>query len=71
MKTPSYVGEAAAVIAVLSFIYWAAALTPAWLRWLWIPFGALFILDWMLGGVADDGICKRCFTARVRKNATE
>ena len=60
-KTPSFVGEASAVVAVLSFIYWATAQTPAWAGWVWSVFGAVFILDWMLGGIADDGICRRCF----------
>lgn len=61
MKTPSYVGEAAAVLGVLSFIYWAAANTPQWALILWVSLGALFIIDWMLGGVADIGLCKKCF----------
>ncbi len=60
MKTPSIIGEAAAVIAVLDFIYWAATKTPEWLIYVWIFFGALFILDWMLGGITDTGICKKC-----------
>ncbi len=58
MKTPSYVGETAAVIAVIDFIYWAAASTPSWAVWIWVVFGAIFIIDWMLGGVADKGIFK-------------
>lgn len=58
MKTPSYVGEAAAVIAVIDFIYWAAARTPSWTIWIWVVFGVIFIIDWMLGGVADKGIFK-------------
>lgn len=58
MNTPSYVGGASAVIAVIDFIYWAAAKTPSWLVWIWIVFGAIFIIDWMTGGVADKGIFK-------------
>lgn len=61
MKTPSYVGEASAVLAVLNFIYWAAANTSQWALILWILFGTLFIIDWMLGGIADSGLCKKCF----------
>ena len=61
MKTPSYVGEAAAIIAVIDFIYWAAGNTPKWTLYIWIVFGFIFIIDWMLGGVADKGICKKCF----------
>ena len=60
-KKPSYIGEVAAVIAVLNFIQWAVSQTPSWTHWLWILFGFIFILDWMLGGVADKGICKNCF----------
>ena len=58
MKTPSIVGESAALIAVLDFIYWASAKTPAWTAWVWAVFGAILIIDWMLGGIADRGICK-------------
>ncbi|MBI2147897.1 hypothetical protein HYU19_05525 [Candidatus Woesearchaeota archaeon] len=61
MPLPSYVGESAAVIAVISFIYWAAAQTPAWAAWAWVVFGAVFIIDWMLGGIADSGICRKCW----------
>ncbi len=60
-KLPSYVGETSAVIAVLDFIYWAAARTPDWTLYIWILFGILFIIDWMLGGIADEGICKKCW----------
>ena len=65
MKTPSYLGEAAAVIAVLDFIYWISQRTPEWTLYIWIGFGLLFILDWMLGGIADEGICKRCFKPKI------
>ena len=58
MKTPSVIGETAAVIAVLDFIYWAATQTPGWVSWLWAVFGAVFIIDWMRGGVTDVGIIK-------------
>ena len=61
MKRPSWVGEASAVVAVISFIYWAATNTPTWAIWIWILFGALFIIDWMMGGIRDKGICKKCF----------
>ncbi len=61
MKTPSYIGEASAVIAVIHFVYWASGKTPTWTFYLWIGFAVLFILDWMFNGVADTGICKRCF----------
>ncbi len=61
MKKPSYLGEAAAVIAVINFIYWASAKTPRFILWIWIIFGIIFIIDWMLGGVSDKGICKKCF----------
>ncbi len=61
MNLPSAIGEAAAVIAVLDFIYWTAVRTPDWLVYIWIFFGVLFILDWMLGGIADTGICKKCW----------
>jgi len=61
MKTPSIFGEAAAVIAVLDFILWASYKTPSWLLYIWIAFGVVFVLDWMLGGIADKGICKDCF----------
>ena len=61
MKSPSYLGESAAVIATLDFIYWAINHTPAWTKYLWIVFAIIFIIDWMLGGVADKGICKKCF----------
>jgi len=64
MKIPSAVGEAAAVIAVIDFIYWAAANTPRWALWIWIIFGVIFILDWMFGGVSDKGI----FKSRQRRN---
>ncbi len=60
MKTPSWVGETSAVVAVISFVYWAAANTPKWTIWIWILFGIIFIIDWMMGGVADKGICKKC-----------
>lgn len=59
-KIPSYIGEAAAVIAAIDFIYWASAKTPAWAAWVWVVFGAVFIVDWMLGGIADKGICRKC-----------
>ncbi|MBU1270086.1 MAG: hypothetical protein KKF95_05095 [Nanoarchaeota archaeon] len=52
-KTTSIVGETAAVIAVINFITWAASITPSWTLWIWIIFGIIFIIDWMLGGVAD------------------
>lgn len=61
MKLPSYIGEASAVIAVINFIYWAADHTPQWAMVIWIFFGAVFIIDWMQGGIADKGICKKCF----------
>jgi hypothetical protein len=61
IKTPSLIGEAAAVVAVIDFIYWAAVRTPSWLLYLWIAFGVLFIIDWMFGGIADVGICKKCW----------
>lgn len=61
MKTPSYVGETAAIIAVIDFIYWASSNTPKWTLYVWIVFGIIFIIDWMFGGVADKGICKKCF----------
>jgi hypothetical protein len=61
MKTPSAVGEVSAVIAVLNFIYWASMNTPTWTLYLWISFGVLFVVDWMLGGIADVGICKKCW----------
>ncbi|MBC8500133.1 MAG: hypothetical protein ISS25_01040 [Nanoarchaeota archaeon] len=61
MKKPSYIGEAAAVIAVVDFIYWASTKTPKWTLYIWITFGVVFVLDWMLGGIADKGICKDCF----------
>lgn len=60
MKTPSYLGEAAAIIAVLSFYRWAAELRPE-IAWVWMLFGILFLADWMLGGIADEGLCKSCF----------
>jgi hypothetical protein len=60
-KTPSMVGEAAAVIAVLDFIYWVAVRTPDWTLYLWVAFAVIFIIDWMLGGIADKGICKKCW----------
>ena len=61
MKTPSYVGETAAVISVLDFIYWASTKTPSWTIYVWVLFGAVFIIDWMLGGIADKGIFKHYF----------
>ena len=57
---PSYVGEASAVVAVLNFIVWAASHTPRILLWLWLLFALVFLVDWMLGGIADRGICQRC-----------
>jgi len=60
-KLPSFIGEAAAVIAIIDFIYWASVRTPAWTMYFWVVFGVLFILDWMLGGIADSGICKKCW----------
>ncbi len=60
-RTPSYVGEAAAVAAVIGFFYWALADAPRWARWLSVAFVIIFILDWMFGGIADKGICKNCF----------
>jgi len=62
MKLPSYVGEASAVIAVLNFILWSYQILPEWTKWLLVPFALLFIIDWMLGGIADNGICKKCFS---------
>jgi len=61
METPSYVGEASAVIAVIDFIYWITTKTPEWTLYVWIIFGIIFIIDWMFGGIADTGICKKCF----------
>tara|TARA_Y100000310_G_scaffold295145_1_gene326210 strand:+ start:2240 stop:2428 length:189 start_codon:yes stop_codon:yes gene_type:complete len=58
---PSFLGETAAVIAVLDFIYWASGYSPDWMIWIWIVFGVVFIADWMLGGVSDKGIYKKCF----------
>tara|TARA_Y100000310_G_C20588884_1_gene766912 strand:+ start:359 stop:562 length:204 start_codon:yes stop_codon:yes gene_type:complete len=52
----SYVGEIAAVIAVLDFIYWLALRSPNWTFYIWIGFALIFIFDWMMGGVADRGI---------------
>ena len=63
MNVPSYVGESAAVIAVLDFIYWASLKTPSWTLYVWILFAALFITDWMLGGIADKGLCRKCFSS--------
>ena len=60
-RTPSYVGEAAAVVAVIGFLYWALADAPRWVRWLSVAFVIVFIIDWMLGGIADKGICRECF----------
>ncbi|MBU0665979.1 MAG: hypothetical protein ABIC91_08315 [Nanoarchaeota archaeon] len=61
MKNPSIIGESAAVIAVLDFIYWLSANTPKWSLIIWISFAILFLIDWMLGGVADKGICTGMF----------
>lgn len=61
MKLPSYIGESAAVIAGINFIYWAASNTPKWVLYIWIIFGVIFLIDWMFGGIADQGICKKCF----------
>ena len=61
LPTPSVVGEASAIVAGLHFIGWAAKIAPAWTAWIWIVFGGIFIVDWMLGGIADKGICKKCF----------
>ncbi|MBU1854120.1 MAG: hypothetical protein KKF89_00215 [Nanoarchaeota archaeon] len=58
---PSYIGEAAAVVAVLDFIIWIASSTPKYLLFIWVLFGLIFIIDYMLGGIADKGICKDCF----------
>ncbi len=61
MKKPSFVGESAAVIAVLNYIFWSIKILPEWSKWFLIPFGFLFVIDWMMDGVSDKGICKRCF----------
>lgn len=64
MKTPSIVGESAALIAVIDFMYWASTRTPGWASWLWVVFGAILIVDWMLGGITDKGVCKSALAAR-------
>ena len=46
MKYPSYLGEAAAVIAVLDFLYWTANNTPQWALYIWIIFGIIFLIDY-------------------------
>jgi len=58
---PSYVGEAAAVVAVLHFVYWAALQGPKWTMWVWMIFAVIFMIDWMWGGIVDQGICRNCF----------
>ena len=40
----SYIGEIAAVIAVLDFIYWIALSSPNWTFYIWIVFALIFIL---------------------------
>lgn len=60
-RAPSYVGESVAVLAVLNFAMWAMGVLPDWTKILIIPFIFVFVLDWMLGGIADKGICKSCF----------
>jgi len=60
-KKPSIVGEVSAVVAVIDFILWIASVTPPWTLWIWISFGVVFILDWMMGGVSDRGIFKGRF----------
>lgn len=49
----SRIGEAAAVVAVIDFIYWISIKTPEWTLWIWICFGIIFLIDWMLGGIND------------------
>lgn len=61
------VGEAAAFIAAIDFIYWASAKTPAWTGWIWAAFGVILILDWMLGGITDKGICKSMLAVHKEK----
>jgi len=67
VETPSYVGETVAVVTVINFAMWAAGLFPDWTKFLIIPFVFLFLLDWMLGGIADKGICKACFNTQRRR----
>ena len=59
-RTPSYVGETMAVMSVLQFAMWATGALPDWFKYFIIPFVFLFLFDWMLGGIADKGLCKTC-----------
>ena len=61
MKTPSIVGETSAIITVITFLMWTGDRLPKYLLFIPIVFGLIFILDWMLGGIADKGLCKKCF----------
>ncbi|MBS3124939.1 hypothetical protein J4211_01645 [Candidatus Woesearchaeota archaeon] len=67
VETPSYVGETVAVITVVNFAMWAVGLFPNWTKFLIIPFVFVFLLDWMLGGIADTGICKTCVMSIHRR----
>ena len=60
-RSPSYVGESVVVLAFLNFAMWAVGVLPDWTKILIIPFIFVFVLDWMLGGIADNGLCKSCF----------
>ncbi|MBR9699378.1 hypothetical protein GOV09_02895 [Candidatus Woesearchaeota archaeon] len=61
MMKISAVGEVAALLAILDFIYWVSSNTPKIFMWLWIIFGLIVIIDFMNGGLIDKGICKKCF----------
>ena len=60
MKTPSYIGESSAIIAVIYFLLESFNYLPNHLILIPIITGIISIINWMNDGIADKGICKDC-----------
>jgi hypothetical protein len=57
---PSVVGEAAVVVAVIDLVLYVIKQSPS-LLYISLIFVLIFLIDYMLGGITDKGLCKDCF----------
>lgn len=61
MKKPSYISEASAIVMVSYLLFESLNYLPDHLILIPVITGIFFIIDWMMYGVVDKGICKDCF----------
>ena len=57
---PSVVWEAAVVVAVIDLVLYVIKQSPS-LLYISLIFVLIFLIDYMLGGITDKGLCKDCF----------